>query len=178
MQIKNKILWVTRTGMLLALLVTLQWATASLGQLVTGSSVNAVLAVAALTVGLPGGLMVALLSPFFAFLLGIGPKLVQIIPLIALGNGVLVLCVHILLGRKPVSWPRKALGIAISAIAKFAVLYVAVVQVLIPLMGAALPQKQAAMFTAMFSWPQLLTALCGTLAAVMLQPLLRRILHK
>ena len=34
---KKKILWITETAVLLALLITLQWLTKPLGQLVTGS---------------------------------------------------------------------------------------------------------------------------------------------
>ena len=45
----KKILWITETAIMLALLITLQWATASTqafaGQYITGSCVNAVLAV-------------------------------------------------------------------------------------------------------------------------------------
>ena len=55
---KKKIRWITRTGVLLALLVTLQYLTKPFGQLVTGSFVNAVLAVSALF----GGLGVAFIS--------------------------------------------------------------------------------------------------------------------
>ena len=83
---RNKILWITRTAVMVALLITLQWATSGLGQFVTGSCVNAVLVVATLAAGVWSGVAVALLSPFCAFLLGIGPKLIQIVPAIALGN--------------------------------------------------------------------------------------------
>ena len=41
----------------------------------------------------------------------------------------------------------------------FAVLFLLIVKILIPLL--ALPDKQAAMMSAMFSWPQLVTALIG-----------------
>jgi len=71
---------------MLALLVTLQAVTKSAGQYVTGSCVNLILAVTALTAGLGSGAAVAALSPFFAFLLGIGPQLLPIVPAIALGN--------------------------------------------------------------------------------------------
>ena len=63
---KKKILWITETAVLLALLITLQWLTKPLGQLVTGSCVNAVLAVAALLCGWSSGLTVALVSPVCA----------------------------------------------------------------------------------------------------------------
>lgn len=171
---KKKILWITRTAVLIALLVTLQWATSGLGQFVTGSCVNAVLALAALTAGLWNGVAVALLSPFCAFLFGIGPKLIQMIPAIALGNLVLVWLVFLLLSGKALPWWRKVLGVAVSALAKFLVLYLAVVKVIIPIMGPQLAQKQVQTFTAMFSWPQLVTALIGTTVAVLIAPVIRK----
>ena len=171
---RNKILWITRTAVMVALLITLQWATSGLGQFVTGSCVNAVLVVATLAAGIWSGVAVAVLSPFCAFLLGIGPKLIQIVPAIALGNMVLVLLAAWLLSGKALPWWRKVLGVAASAIAKFLVLYLAVVQVVIPLMGEALKQKQIETFTAMFSWPQLVTALIGTTVAVLIVPLIRK----
>ena len=86
----SKILWITRTAVLLALLIALQWATAGTqvfaGQYITGSCVNAVLAVAVLFSGVWSGVTIALLSPFFAKALGIGPQLIQIVPAIAAGN--------------------------------------------------------------------------------------------
>lgn len=172
---RNKIHWLTRTAVLIALLVALQWATSGLGQFVTGSCVNCVLVIAALFAGLWGGVMVALVSPVCAFLLGIGPKLVQIVPAIAVGNLVLVLIVYVILGKKE---SRKlwlsVMTVAFSAVAKFAVLYCAVVKVMIPLMGSNLAEKQVQTFTAMFSWPQLVTALIGTAAALLLAPLLKK----
>ena len=172
---RNKILWITRTAVMMALLVTLQWATSGLSQFVTGSCVNAVLAVATLTAGLWSGIAVALLSPFCAFLLGIGPKLIQLIPAIALGNVVLVWLVAWLLSGKALFWWGKILGIVASAAGKFLVLYLAVVQVIIPLMGPQLAQKQVQTFTAMFSWPQLVTALIGTTLAVLIAPTIRKV---
>lgn len=177
-KLHNRIRWMTRTGLLIALLIALQWGTAGTqvyaGQYITGSCVNCILAVAALFGGFWSGAVVAVLSPFFAFLLGIGPKLIQIVPCIAIGNTVFVFCLYFLLGRKmrPV-WQQAATLVA-SAAAKFAVLYTAVVLVVIPVMGSALAPKQVQTFTAMFSWPQLVTALLGGTAALLILPLLRK----
>ena len=171
---KNKILWITRTAVMMAVLIALQWATSGLGQFVTGSCVNLVLAMTTLVVGLWGGVAVALLSPFCAFLLGIGPKLIQLIPIIALGNMVLVVLSAVLLGGKALPWWRKVVGIAASALCKFLVLYIGVVQAFIPIMGDALKEKQIQTFTATFSWPQLVTALIGTTVAVLIVPLIRK----
>lgn len=178
---KNKIRWLTRTAVLVALLITVQWATAGTqafaGQYITGSLVNAVLAVAALLCGLSTGLVVAVLSPFFAFALGIGPKLLPIVPMIALGNCVYVLVLHLLTGKTARKW-QQIVGIGASAVAKFLTLYLAVVQILIPVLGDSLKAPQIKTFTAMFSWPQLVTALLGGTLAFLLLPVLKKAIRK
>ena len=68
----KKTIWIVRTAVCLALLLVLQVATKSLGQFVTGSCVNLVLAMAALTGGVWSGVIVAVISPFCAYALGIG----------------------------------------------------------------------------------------------------------
>ena len=77
----KKIQNITETAVMLALLIALQALTKPLGQIVTGSCVNAVLAVTALFVGLGGGLTVALISPVCAFALGIAPNFVTVLPI-------------------------------------------------------------------------------------------------
>lgn len=174
----QRIQWITRTGILTALLIVLQWATSGTqvfaGQYITGSCVNCVLAVAALFGGLWSGVAVALLSPFCAFLLGNGPALIQLVPCIALGNVTLVICLYLLIGRKSAPVWRQIVGVSVSAAAKFLVLYFAVVKVAIPVMGSALKAPQIQKFTAMFSLPQLVTALLGCGAALLILPLLKK----
>ena len=85
----KKIRWITETAVMLALLVSLQAITKPLGQLVTGSCVNTVLAISALVGGLSCGLVVALCSPVLAFLLGIAPAALTV-PAIMAGNAVFV----------------------------------------------------------------------------------------
>ena len=63
---------------MLVVLVVLQSVTKPAGQLVTGSCVNLVLAVAAVIGGLWCGVTVAAVSPFFAYLLGIGTPFLQL----------------------------------------------------------------------------------------------------
>ena len=87
---KKKTLWIAETAVMIALLVALQGLTKPAGQFVTGSCVNLILGVSTLVGGLWCGFTVALLSPFFAFLLGIGPALIQEVPAIAVGNIALV----------------------------------------------------------------------------------------
>ena len=178
---RDKILCITRTGILIALLVTLQWLTAPTsafaGQFITGSCVNAVLAVSVLATGLWSGVAVAIVSPFCAFLLGIGPKLIQIVPAIAMGNLVLVVILHLIAGRDAAFW-KSMLGVIVAASAKFGALYLLVVKLVIPVMGDSLAEKQVATFTAMFSWPQLVTALIGGTVAAIIVPVIRKALRK
>lgn len=167
---------ITQTAVMLALLISLQALTKPLGQLVTGSFVNAVLAVTALFVGLPGGLAVALLSPVAAYLLGIAPQLLTV-PAIMVGNTVYV----IVLARLE-SW--KLLGWLTASLAKFAALYAIVVLLFCgvlsePLLASGMlkaPMLQVLPVT--FSWLQLCTALIGGGAALLILPVLRKALRK
>ena len=170
---KNKTLWLVRTALLIALLIVLQATTASLGQFVTGSCVNAVLAVAVLTCGIASGLTVALISPFMAFLLGIGPALIYIVPAIAVGNSVFVLLLHLLYKEK--LW-QKALSLVLSATAKFAALYLLVSVLLCNVLP--LKPMQITKFQAMFSWPQLVTALIGGAVALTIVPVIQKAIKK
>lgn len=166
---------VTRTAILIALLVALQYATGSLGQFVTGSCVNLVLAVAALFVGLWSGVAVAVVSPFFAFLLGVGPKLIAIVPFIALGNLVYVLLLA-LLGKRFEKLPQSLVTVAAAAACKFLTLYLVVVRLVLPTLG--LPEKQVQVMSVMFSWPQLVTALIGGVLALLIVPALKKALKE
>ena len=91
---KNKTFWIAETAVMIALLVALQWVTKPLGQFVTGSCVNLVLGVSTLVGGVWCGAVVALASPFCAFLVGVGPAKLLIVPFIAVGNVVLVLLLN------------------------------------------------------------------------------------
>lgn len=169
----SKILWITRTAVLLALLIALQWATAGTqvfaGQYITGSCVNAVLAVAVLYAGLWSGVSVALLSPFFAKLLGIGPALIQIIPAIAAGNLVYVLLMHFL-GKK-----LQAFTVPVAAVGKFLTLYLLVVRWIVPMLSANLKPQQITNFSVMFSYPQIITAIIGGILAMGIVSALRKV---
>ena len=173
---KKKTLWIAETAVMIALLVALQGLTKPAGQFVTGSCVNLILGVSTLVGGLWCGLTVALLSPFFAFALGIGPALIQIVPAIAVGNIVLVLVLWLICRKAKKLSPLSYGGAVVASVCKFAVLYALVVLLLLPLLG--LPEKQVAMMSAMFSWPQLVTALIGSFLAVTISPAIRKALHR
>ena len=168
----KKTLWITRTAVLIAMLVLLQGVTKAGGQFVTGSCVNAVLAIAVLFSGLWSGLTVAVISPFLAYFLGIGPQLIPIVPAIVVGNVVYVLILHLLCSKRELPIWRKGIGMVGAAVCKFLALYLIVVQLLCRIL--TLPEKQVTTFTAMFSWPQLITALIGGAVALTIVPTLHK----
>ena len=172
---RERTLWITKTALLLALLIVLQAVTRSFSQLITGSCVNAVLALAALAAGLPSGIVVAAISPFVAFLLGIGPQLFPIVPAIAAGNIVFVAVFWALTHKHQDEMKWSLVGWFVSAVCKVLTLYVIVVQLLCRILP--LKEAQIATFSVMFSWLQLLTALIGGAAAMLIAPRLRKALR-
>ena len=179
----KKIRWITETAIMLALLVTLQALTKPLGQLVTGSCVNAVLAVSVLVGGLWSGITVALISPVMAYLLGIASQILTV-PAIMVGNTVFVVLLHLIAGGKGASVVKRIVAWVAAAAAKFAALYFIVVTlicgVLAPSLLAAGTMKEPMlkMLPATFSWPQLFTALIGGGIALLITPVIRKALHR
>ena len=179
----KKIRWITETAIMLALLVTLQALTKPMGQLVTGSCVNTVLAVSALVGGLGSGITVALISPVLAFLLGIAPQILTV-PAIMAGNTVYVVLLYVLADRSGKNLGKQLTAWLIAAVAKFAALYFIVVKLICGVMAPSLlaagtlkePMLKALPVT--FSWPQLITALIGGAVALAIVPVLRKALHK
>ena len=168
---------------MLALLIALQAVTKPFGQLVTGSFVNAVLAVTVLVVGLSSGITVALISPVMAYLLGIAPQILTV-PAIMVGNTVYVVLLHFLGGKADKNMVMKVVAWVVAAAAKFAALYFIVVKlvcgVMAPSLMAAgtLKEPMLKALPATFSWPQLFTALIGGAVALVITPVLRKALHK
>lgn len=178
----KKVRWITETAVLLALLVVFQAVTRSLGQLVTGSCVNAVLAVTVLLAGMSSGVTIALISPVLAYLLGIAPQLVTV-PAIMAGNAVFVVLLGLIAGRGE-NGRSLAAAWLLAAIAKFATLYILVVKIICgiasaPLLASGtLKPPMLEKLPGMFAWPQLITALIGGGIALLIVPVLRKALHR
>lgn len=173
---KPQTLWITRTAVLLALLIVLQAATAPLtGTFVTGSIVNLMLILSVMLGGLSSGITIAVLSPVLAKLLGIGP-LWGLIPFIIAGNITIMIIWRFISQKIKISELAAYAAAAITAaFAKFAVLYFGIVRFAIPML-LNLPDPQASIISGMFSVAQLFTALAGGAAAVMLLPILNKII--
>ena len=173
---QSKTLFITQTAVLIAALIAVQFVTKSLGTWVTGSLVNFILILSTMIVGISGGLMVAFLSPFFAFFFGIGIPIIQLVPCIAVGNIALVLTYGLLMKHLPdqihsiVKW---IISIPSAAIIKFFVLYILVVKLALSLIPN-LPQQKVAVLSTTFGVPQLFTALIGGALAFIIVPLVKK----
>lgn len=174
----KKIRWIAQTGVMLALLIILQAVTKGFGQLVTGSCVNAVLAVSVLVGGLSCGITVAVISPVLAFMLGIAPQVLTV-PAIMVGNTVFVTLMYFIAGRER-RFLRAAVAWIAAAGAKAAVLYAMVAWLICGVLAEDLLAAgllKAPMLTALpatFSWPQLFTALIGGGVALLICPVLKK----
>ena len=171
----KKTIWIAQTAVCLALLLAVQFVTKSLGQFVTGSCVNLVLAIAALIGGVWSGVTVAVISPFCAFLLGIGPAFFPMVPCVALGNAVYAVLFGLLVGRCLQKKQTVCVygSMLLAAAAKFAVLYVVLVRLVAPVV---VPAAKLSTVTAAFTWPQLVTATIGGVLACLIAPVIRKAL--
>lgn len=120
--------------------------------------------------GLWGGAVIAVIAPFVSALTNkaaIAPIILQFSPFIALGNFILVLSFYLLMKKNQV------LGVAVGAVLKFAALFAAVT-----LFTRLLPIKPqfAVILTALFGWPQLLTAVIGGVIALIVIKSLKKII--
>jgi len=179
----RKIRFITETAVMLALLVALQALTKPMGQLVTGSCVNAVLAVTALAAGLYSGITVALISPVLAYLLGIAPQILTV-PAIMVGNTVFVIALYFIAGKDSKQIFRQVLAWLAAAGVKFAALYTIVVWLICGVFSEKLLSSgvlKAPMLKALpisFGITQLITALIGGAVALLIVPTLKKALHK
>jgi len=168
----EKVLWITRTAMLIAMTVVLQAVTLQFGnQFLTGSIVNLMLVLSVMICGLSTGLTVAVFTPILPTLLGFGPVW-PIVPFIAAGNMALVALWHFIGNRNIINfYASHAIAMAAGALGKFLVLYFGIVKIAAPYILNLPPQNPLAV---LFSYPQLITASIGGICAILLLPTLTK----
>lgn len=177
MGIRSNVLWITRTGVFIALLIVMQAVTAGLSnQLITGSIVNLILIVSVMTCGMATGLSVGVISPIVAKFFNIGP-LWTIIPFIIIANCVFVLLWYII-GHQNVKSKKLSyvLALLVASLSKFLTLYYGIVKFAIPML-LDIPETKAAVLSNMFSVPQLVTALIGGALAIVILPILKPVIN-
>ncbi|NLD49503.1 MAG: ECF transporter S component [Clostridiaceae bacterium] len=157
---KDRIRFITRTSVLLALTVVLQYVgrIVPLGpnsNFIVGPLVNACLIISTYFVGILSGVVISILSVVGAILTGAAMPL-PLAPFIILGNLSLILAFYFLRSKK-------ILGVVSGAVLKFAVIAISS-GLIIPVLK--LPPKKTQTMLFAFNWPQLVTALIGGVIAI------------
>lgn len=174
----KKILWITRTAILLAICLafqSLRLVFPSIPTLVVGSLVNLVLFITVATVGLTSGIMIAVITPVVAILQSFLP-FPQMILVVAAGNIVLVFVFYLF--AKKENHLSMIAGVIASSLIKFLLLWGLVKLLIIPLLINFVPEKKVGpvtnALTLNFSWPQLITALVGGVVALAVIPAVKK----
>ena len=170
---------ITQTGILLAVCIASQFFK-NLSVYVTGPIVNTTIIIAALAVGLAGGLIIAVIAPVTAYFIAASPIISAvplILPMIMLGN--CILAVLVWLFEKKFTFPaRLIVGMLAGSLLKAGFMALAIVKVLFSLFAAALSEKQLALGKVTFSVTQLITALTGSVLAFIIWIPLKKLLKK
>jgi len=181
MNIKKQILRITQTAMLLGLTVAAQYfLTGLLGatlisQLVVGSLVNFFLILATLLCGFWSGFSISILAPFISLAIGRMPH-IWMIPFVALGNIAIVfvfwiICVKKIFGSKfTVNW---AAASVFGSLLKFAVLWLGVTKMFVNFFLVK-DSPLSAVISINYSFPQLATALIGSVLIYAIYPVLKK----
>ena len=172
----KRIVYITQTAVMLALLMGVQFTTRSFGQLVTGTLVNLILLVSVFIIGLHSGLTIAALSPFLAFMVGMGPAFINIVPFISGANAILVIVAYFVRNHIAQKSVKKiiftATGLIAASVAKTFFLWVGLVIIALPLIPG-INEKQIAVISAAFTWQPLVTALIGSTLTMIIMPVLK-----
>lgn len=185
----NKLLWISKTAIFLALLVALQFALGFIGgaplvgQIITGSVVNLILILTTMVVGVSSGVVVAIISPVMAYVLTGKPPFPIFIPFVAIGNVVLVLITGYFFRKYLAKNEKQDIALksgvlVLGAFAKFATLYLLIVVLALNYLINDIPAPQKTALTLMFSWPQLVTATIGGIIALTLSKPVAKIVAK
>lgn len=149
----NKIKFITRTAILLALTLAVQWL--RLPTIFTGPLVNFMLIISTALLGIRGGALIGLFTPWIALLVGILPApLAPVIPFIMLGNT--AYCLLFGIGFRYIKWGGWV-GLIAGSLLKFVIIAGAARY----LLALPLPVAEALLF------PQLINAVIGGALAVL-----------
>jgi len=161
-----KIKWITRTAILLSLLLAFQ--ILGLPQPITGPVVNFILLFTVVLNGFYSSMVIGALSPLIAFSRGILPApLGPMIPFIILGNLVYI-AVFAIARRKNKKPLYQLLAVVLASVLKYLVLSSAVKF----FVAVPAPIAQA------MSFPQLITALLGGLILILMEPVWKNTANK
>jgi hypothetical protein len=183
----KKILWITQTAMLIALIVLAQLLSKvipavqigpfNLAQLVTGSLVNLVLITGAFIPGMASAGTAALISPILAAFFGIIPGgLPQMVPVVMAGNLVIVfitwLCYRASNGLgKGSATALTVAGIVAGALLKALAMWGATEKIIVPVLHVA--PKLEKILISVVSLPQFVTTMISGAIALLIMPAMK-----
>ncbi len=148
-----------RTAMMIALALVFQLGFRAFAQPMVGPLVNMTLIITVLFVGVYPALLVGLITPVVALMVGI-MNVPVLVPFIVVGNAMYVLIFGFSMGQLRFNY-KEIVSVIVAAVIKFAFLYTAI-RTLVPVFMEKVPPK----LVATFSFPQLYTALLGGILAV------------
>lgn len=172
---KRNIRFVTRTALLLAVAILFQFLGKYLGtynNFIVGPVVNAVLLIATEIVGIFSGIFISIAAPLVSALTNkaaIAPVILAFSPFIMAGNAVYVVIYALL--NKSKTLTSRSLAAGVGSVVKFLLLYGSVLA-FTRLMS--INEKIAAVLVGLFGWPQLVTAIIGSIVAILVIPVLKR----
>ena len=143
---------------------------------ITGPAVNCVLILASLVCGLSSGIIIAVIAPLAAFLIGATPIINVIpamLPVIMAGNVLIAVFAALFKNRTAGTHSLLPLGLVIGSAAKACWLWLTVWFVVLPIFGANAPDPMKAAARVTFSVTQLITALIGSAVALIIWNRLR-----
>lgn len=141
-----------------------------INQFFVGPMVNAMLLLTVYFSGVKWAMLVGLLTPVLAFFSNVlAPPMAPFIPFIAAGNLLYVIIFSIFRNRKNLD----IIGVLSASIVKFLFLYFSATQ-LISLFALGIPDPVKDKLAITMGLPQLITALAGGAAAILLHNMLKR----
>ena len=157
----SKTRFITRTALLLALVIVFQMVGRSIpnNNFIVGPLVNACLLISTALAGVWSGIIISFLAPFTSLINNHAPvaaALLPFAPFVGAGNAIYVISFYLLRKKSPIA------GIGIGSILKFGFLYGAITLFLRIL---SFPKFAKALLL-LFGWPQLITALIGGVVAL------------
>lgn len=165
-----------RSGLLLALAVVFQIIGKTFGipqvsQYVVGPAINAILLISVHICGIWWGVAIGLLTPVTAVLLGQLPSpMAPFVPFIMIGNVIFEASFFLIKRYKRLGG---ILGYALGALLKYLFLYYSALK-LVPLFNIGFPEKVYSKLIIMMGIPQLVTALIGGAAALIIIEILNK----
>lgn len=168
---------ITRTGILLALMIVVQLFK-SVSPWITGPLVNAILVIGTLGAGIYSGVALSILAPITAQIILQAPLMAAtgytLIPVIVLGNLIYVFAVWFATRKNNHADAPLAFGLIVGSVVKWLVMWALVAWVVLPLFAANLKPPMVTTLQTTYSVVQIGAAILGSVLAFLVWMPLRK----